>query len=118
MHQTLIFNSIRCLLDEQFERLSPLEQKLIIWLANNRERNTIADLEEGMESGIEGSQLLETIENLSRRSLIEQESATFKLQAILIKYLTNREETDKGTLMNHNSNQVSSQNWVVVCEEE
>jgi hypothetical protein len=34
---TAIFNEIRMLLERQFERLSPIEQQVIFWLAIDRE---------------------------------------------------------------------------------
>ncbi|MDJ0597151.1 MAG: WD40 repeat domain-containing protein, partial [Pleurocapsa sp. MO_226.B13] len=41
---TNVFNSIQKLLDQQFERLSPLEKTIMYWLAINREWTTIAEL--------------------------------------------------------------------------
>jgi hypothetical protein len=42
---TFIFNGIRRLLDQQFSRLSAIEQSIMYWLAINREWTTIADLQ-------------------------------------------------------------------------
>jgi hypothetical protein len=41
--ETPVFNGVRRLLDQQFERLSALEQTIMFWLAINREWTAIAD---------------------------------------------------------------------------
>jgi hypothetical protein len=45
---TFVFNGIRRLLDQQFERLSPLEKSIMYWLAINREGTAIAELQSDM----------------------------------------------------------------------
>lgn len=85
---TFIFNGIRRLLDQQFNRLSPLEQKIMYWLAINREWTTIADLQEDITPSVHKQRLMETLEALSRRSLIEHNQARFTQQPVVMEYMT------------------------------
>jgi len=86
----VIFGNITNLLDEQFARLSPLEQTVHYWLAILREPVTLDELKSVLISPPPHMQLLEAIESLHRRSLIErgQRSATFTLQAVVLEYVT------------------------------
>ena len=72
---TFVFNGIRRLLDQQFERLSPLEKSTMYWLAINREGSTIAELESNMVT-VPRTKLLEALEGLRARSLIEKATPT------------------------------------------
>lgn len=85
-----IFNSVRRLLDQQFERLSQLEQSLMYWLAINRERTTISELVEDLIAPIPRSNLLKALESLSWRSLIETRSGHYTQQPVVMEYMTER----------------------------
>ncbi|GAB4386648.1 MAG: NB-ARC domain-containing protein [Elainellaceae cyanobacterium] len=85
-----IFNSIRRLLDQQFERLSPLEQALMYWLAINREWTTIAELADDLVPAASRANLLETLESLRWRSLIENQAGRYSQQPVVMEYITNR----------------------------
>ncbi|WNZ25788.1 NACHT domain-containing protein [Leptolyngbya sp. NK1-12] len=69
--ETIVFNGIRRLLDQQFERLSELEKTVMYWLAINREYTSIAELLEDIVPPVSRSHLLEALESLSWRNLIE-----------------------------------------------
>ena len=86
--QTSIFGDVRHLLDRQFERLSALEQEIIYWLAINREPTTLSELREDMVFTVPRMNLMEGLESLSRRSLIEQNQARFTLQSVVMEYVT------------------------------
>ena len=67
----LIFKGVRPVLRQQVGRLSPLEHLLLTWLAVLR------------------AQMLEALEALSRRSLLERgQQASFGLQSVVMEYLT------------------------------
>ena len=87
---TIIFNSIRRLLEQQFERLSQLEQTIMYWLAINREWTTIATLAEDMVSPVPRARLLEALEWLSWRSLIEKRSGSYTQQPVVMEYVTDQ----------------------------
>lgn len=86
--QTSIFGDVRHLLDQQFERLSSLEQEIIYWLAINREPTTLSELREDMVATVPRMNLMEGLESLSRRSLVEQNEACFTLQSVVMEYVT------------------------------
>lgn len=88
--ETTVFNGIRRLLDQQYQRLAPLERQIMGWLAINRDWVTIADLQTDMVPVIPKQRLLETLESLARRSLIEQKHARFTQQPVVMEYVTER----------------------------
>jgi WD40 repeat protein len=92
-----VFGDIAALLKQQFERLSDLEREIIYWLAINREPITLSQLQEDIVSPSTPQRLLEAIESLIRRNLIDKATPTqvdksislFTLQPVLIEYITN-----------------------------
>jgi WD40 repeat protein len=84
---TLVFNELRRLLDQQFDRLSGLEQSVMYWLAINREWTTIAELEEDMVPPVSRASLLEALEALNWRSLIERKSGRYTQQPVVMEYI-------------------------------
>ena len=87
---TGIFGDIRDLLQQQFERLSQREQTVMYWLTINREPTSIAALQEDILEPISTPELLETLESLRRRSLVERTADGFTLQNVVMEYLTDR----------------------------
>ncbi|WP_414561815.1 NB-ARC domain-containing protein [Anabaena sp. CCY 9613] len=93
---TAVFGDIRDILEQHFERLSDLEKNIMYWLAINRESVTFAELREDIVSPVPHAKLLEAIESLGRRSLIEKatptlvenNTATFTLQPVVMEYMT------------------------------
>jgi WD40 repeat protein/DNA-binding XRE family transcriptional regulator len=87
---TMIFGSISDLLSEQFARLSAMEQTILRWLAIAREPVTIDELQAMLVAPPPRVQMLEAIDSLRRRSLIErgQRLASFTLQAVVLEYIT------------------------------
>ncbi|NJR61689.1 MAG: hypothetical protein HC769_24345, partial [Cyanobacteria bacterium CRU_2_1] len=85
---TRVFGGISKLLEEQFERLSTLEKDIMYWLAINREPVSLKTLREDVI--LIGSQpkLLEVLESLGRRSLVETDKALFSLQPVVMEYIT------------------------------
>src|SRR6266702_798004 len=85
----LIFNGVRPLLRQQVGRLSPLEHLLLTWLAVLREWTQLDTLVQVLHPRALRSQLLEALEALSRRSLVERgQQASFSLQSVVMEYLT------------------------------
>ncbi|HEY9850280.1 MAG TPA: NB-ARC domain-containing protein [Leptolyngbyaceae cyanobacterium] len=91
-----VFNGIRNLLTEQFDRLSPLEKQIIYWLAINREPVNINQLREDIIPLISPGRLLETLEYIGWRSLIETKTnlaggfQQFTLQPVVMEYVNDR----------------------------
>lgn len=87
---TFIFNGIRRLLDQQFERLSALEHTVMYWLAINREWTTVAELHEDIIPTTSKANLLESLASLSWRNLIEKRSGCYTQQPVVMEYMTER----------------------------
>ncbi|MBF2047144.1 MAG: pentapeptide repeat-containing protein [Elainella sp. C42_A2020_010] len=85
-----LFNGIHRLLEQQFERLSYLEQVIMYWLAINREWTTIAELVEDIIPAVSRTQLLESLESLKWRSLIETRAGRYTQQPVVMEYVSNR----------------------------
>ena len=88
----LIFGSVRYLLQEQFARLSAAEESIMLWLAILREPVTVPQLANALVHPLPGAQLLEALEALRGRSLIErgQVKGCFTLQSVVLEYATTR----------------------------
>jgi WD40 repeat protein/DNA-binding SARP family transcriptional activator len=84
-----IFDDIRTVLDQQFARLSPLEQEILIWLAIEREPTPVQPLRENLISPGSQRAFLEALRALQRRSLVSQSGQGFVLQNVVTEYLTN-----------------------------
>ncbi|MEH2251644.1 MAG: NB-ARC domain-containing protein [Nostoc sp.] len=86
----IIFGDTRNLLDQQFERLSEIEQEIIYWLAIKRELVSLEELLNDIVRPLPKREVLEALESLRRRSLIEQRTALFTLQSVVMEYMTDR----------------------------
>ena len=87
---TTVFGDIRDILDQQFERLSELEKDLIYWLTINREPVSLSELRSDIISPVSPSKLMEALESLGRRSLVEKNALLFTLQPVVMEYVTHR----------------------------
>jgi WD40 repeat protein/transcriptional regulator with XRE-family HTH domain len=95
-----IFGGIRRLLAEQIERSSTLEQKLMRVLAVEREPVSLAELIADLGPRVRQPTVLEAVEALRRRSLVERAGAAgmaavhplvgFTLQSVVLEYVTDR----------------------------
>jgi len=84
---TFLFNGINRLLEKQLERLSYLEKAILYWLTINREWTTIAELLEDIVPPVSPASLLEALESLSWRNLIEKRSGSYTLQPVIMEYV-------------------------------
>lgn len=85
--ETLLFNGIRRLLDQHFSRLSSLEQCIMYWLAVNWVWTTSNELQSDIVPLISKARLLEALEALSLRSLIERQANSYTLQPAVREYV-------------------------------
>src|SRR5260370_4085937 len=85
-----VFGSVRELLGEQFDRLSVVEQTVQRTLAILRERGILEEDRAGLGRHLSRGQVLEAIEALRRRSLIERGKCrgSFTLQSVALEYAT------------------------------
>src|SRR5947209_4150178 len=88
----VVFGGVRELLGEQFDRLSAVEQTVLLWLAIVREPVSLEELLVVLAAPQPRAQVLESVEALRRRSLIErgQRLGSFTLQSVVLEYVTAR----------------------------
>jgi hypothetical protein len=86
----MIIGGVHRLMDEQFHRLSSLEQSLLSWLATLREPITIGQLLEVWAAPVSRARVLEALDALYSRSLIERGFKPHELilQPLVREYLT------------------------------
>lgn len=87
---TAVFNGIRHLLAQQLDRLSDLEVQVMYWLAINREPVSPKELLADIIPSVSISTLLEALESLVQRSLIESSAAGFTQQPVVMEYMTDQ----------------------------
>jgi hypothetical protein len=89
-----LFGGIRRLLAEQVERSSAPEQQVLLALAAEREPVSLAALLDALGPRVGRGAVLEAVEALRRRSLVERAeaaaAAAFTLQSVVLEYATDR----------------------------
>ncbi|PSB30520.1 NB-ARC domain-containing protein [Stenomitos frigidus] len=85
---TVVFDDLGELLDQQFNRLSELEQTILYWLAIKREPTSLQGLDGYIVAPVSKRELLEAVKSLGRRSLIEKYGSSFSLQPVVMEYVT------------------------------
>lgn len=90
-HGGMMFSDLQTLLTQHINRLTPLEQEIMYWLAVEREAVSIEDLRKKFIMNVANAEVQEAIVSLQRRSLIEARSpANFALQPVIMEYMTER----------------------------
>ncbi len=85
----VVFGGVRELLDEQYARLSAVEQSVLLWLAILREPVSLQELQAVLGVPLPRPQVLEAVDSLRRRSLIERGKlpGSFTLQSVVMEYV-------------------------------
>jgi len=85
---------LRSLLYQQFERLSDLEKDILYWLSIRRRPASLVMLRDDTKSIASGSELLDALESLRWRSLIEKSTegneVVFMLEPVVMKYVSKK----------------------------
>lgn len=84
----LAFGRVRELLEQHFNRLSAIERKVMYWLATHRELVLFSNSAEERVPSVSKNELLEALESLRWRSLIDKQSRVFKSKFIFMRYIT------------------------------
>ncbi len=86
----IYFTGMRRLLNQQFARLSPLEQDLLYWLAIERDAVSIEALRANLIYEVRDGKIVEALHALYRRSLLEttEQRGGFTLQPVVLEYVT------------------------------
>jgi transcriptional regulator with XRE-family HTH domain len=91
--KTLVINGLTDILDQQFERLSGVEKQIIYWLALHRHPIRLSQLQTDILSPVKISELIEGLQSLGWRSLLEKSTepseVLFTLPPVVMKYVTN-----------------------------
>lgn len=94
---TVVFGDIFDLLEQQFNRLTRFEQQIMYWLAILREWVSLSNLREDILPIVSQKVLLESLESLQQRSLIEKMTSSlegkaiaFTQQPVVMEYVTER----------------------------
>ncbi|WP_299414461.1 NB-ARC domain-containing protein [Acaryochloris sp. IP29b_bin.148] len=85
-----IFDDIRDLLSQQFQRLPALEQSILYWLGINRVPSSLADLQADGFSPQRIGELIQALNSLQRRSLIEKLEVGYTLQPVVMEYVVSQ----------------------------
>src|SRR6266545_1119405 len=89
-----VFGGMRRLLDEQVARSAAAEQQVLRLLAVEREGVRLAEMLAALSPRVSRGAVLEAVEELRRRSLIERAETSgavaFTLQSVVLEYVTDR----------------------------
>lgn len=85
-----VFGEIRNLLEQQFKRLSETEKIIINCLALSNQILSFSQLREKIPPSISPQKLLEALESLEERSLIEKKAAFFFLQPVVMEFVSDQ----------------------------
>ncbi|NJM56153.1 MAG: hypothetical protein HC857_00035 [Synechococcales cyanobacterium RU_4_20] len=85
-----LFSDLRELLDWHCDRLSPLEQEVLYWLAIRRDPSSLTDLRADLVSASSQHHLPQTLQSLQQKLPLEKSNKYFGLQPVLIEYFTDK----------------------------
>jgi NB-ARC domain len=101
--ETLLFKDIQNLLAQHLNRLSPLEWRVMYWLADHREAATAAQIQANLMPLVSQVKLWDALVSLDRRSLLKkmklssdhtaalsQNSVCYTLPPLIVEYMTER----------------------------
>jgi WD40 repeat protein len=84
--EATLIGGLRRVLARQWERLTPLENDLLLWLAIHRDWTEVEALAAALVPPAPRARVLEGIEALQRRSLLERGHGGFGLQPVVMDY--------------------------------
>ncbi|GCE15829.1 NACHT domain-containing protein [Tengunoibacter tsumagoiensis] len=84
---TLVFGTVKTLLESQFSRLSAAEQEILYWLAIEREPVTLEVLKKNIPLRT-SADIMRTLESLLRHFMIEVSNESLGLQPVIMEYVT------------------------------
>ncbi|MEL6460175.1 MAG: NB-ARC domain-containing protein [Cyanobacteria bacterium J06621_15] len=87
---TVAFKSVRILFDQQFERLSEIEQIIIYSLGMSGGWTSMSELLEDINVSVSQTIILEALQSLCWRSLIEKRGNKYLLKSVLVDYIAER----------------------------
>ncbi|NUN66390.1 NACHT domain-containing protein [Pseudanabaena biceps] len=85
-----LFNGISNLLSQQLKRLSDLQNQVMHWLVIHRESISLTDLHSAFTPSTPKLKLMEVLNSLVNRNLIERDRYGFTQQPMVMEYVTER----------------------------
>lgn len=70
--------------------MSDAEKEIISWLALNRKPASFSEMRDKISPSVSPQKLVEALESLEARSLIEKRDTLFSVPPVVMEYLTNR----------------------------
>ncbi len=86
----IVVGDISSLLEQQFQRLSQLEQEIMYWLAIEREPVARSEIQVDIAHPIAKGAFLDACDSLRKRSLVEIHDSLLALQPMIMEYVTGR----------------------------
>ncbi|KEF42286.1 MAG: hypothetical protein ER33_07130 [Cyanobium sp. CACIAM 14] len=86
----ILVGGLRALLETQFARLSDLERTLMAWLAIRRTWTSAAELASDLVPAVSRSRVLEALQALQRRCLVEVKGERFSQQPVVMEFAGER----------------------------
>ncbi|MUL38734.1 NB-ARC domain-containing protein [Gloeocapsopsis dulcis] len=83
----IVFGEIWGLLEQQFNRLSNREKQVMLWLTSYQEGAHLLKLDENNLPGLSTRAVLEALQSLQQRSLLENNSLRFTQPSMILEYL-------------------------------
>ena len=91
---SLVFGEINQLLNKSFSRLSSLEKEILYWLASESYPMSLGEIQDGIPFSIYPVELIEALESLTQRSLIEaaqiEQRSVFDLSPMIREFVVNQ----------------------------
>ncbi|WP_251956475.1 NB-ARC domain-containing protein [Nostoc commune] len=88
--KTLVFDEINQFLKEYFKGLSDIENIIIEWLANNSQPASFSELRSQISPAIPPQQILDALESLQERSLVERNTTLFSIAPMIREYINHQ----------------------------
>lgn len=84
------FAEINLLIDKHLNRLTEVEKTIMFWLTINRESISLAELQSDLTPQVTLTNIMEALESLQRRSLLESSRLGFTQQPVIMEFVTQR----------------------------
>ena len=92
--KSMVFGEIDRLLGKSFSRLSSLETEILYWLASESRAMSLTEIQNGIPLSIYPQELIEALESLNQRSLIEvaqiEDRSVFDLSPMIREFVVNQ----------------------------
>ncbi|MDJ0674415.1 MAG: NB-ARC domain-containing protein [Calothrix sp. MO_167.B42] len=85
--EALIFGNIRTIIEQQFQRLSELEKQIIHTLALHNNIGSLQDIQTAISPQVPQRLIMEAVELLQKRSLIEGQASDLFLTPVITEYI-------------------------------